>query len=842
MAQVEDDALSEFSDLSAFSISGTPSAQTNPVAPRPNTSQSLGDMDDMGDFQGPSVTVSAPYTDQNDDDFDDFQAALPSPAPQAPPVIPLSPNHSVSTNHSKHSHDRDSDSTKKKRSIEDMIALVAADPLNTHAPSLRQWQQEHHTAPAPEVIKEVDLLILDDDTDSRSTSNKHKPNAAMSAFDELAEQDLQASNEEWEDFADVTTAPVAASATTVPVAVPVVSMENDNPFDQFVNCPVYSSPPPAAEANVKAPVAAAVTAGSEDDDGDFGGFETAPSLCPPSQPSFPADSVGAVSAPPVPSDVDNAQDGDDDDFGDFAAHQEVVDMASSPPAAATDDMCPQNDHNDDDFGDFSSSSPAPVQDVSITFDAKFEDTTTADANGSDDDDFGDFAGGGASASDDISIGRVETFPVTDTQEQDYDDEFNDFNSAPTTTASVSGAGTGTAVDILGDAFAELGDLMDAPTLEGLSVTVQPTNKTVARQLSAEDLLDTVMLDSSLYATPTPVAAPDPMPASPSHFSPPPQSTSGNFLDVFTTPAPIPRSVPYSSAPPPASSSSFLLDLDSFSGHAQLPDVVDRSLTLDELETLFSVLMDQNYFPEAYGVAKQAEAVKKIRELGTKKMQAVENDDLELAIQLRDEINRVKECEIVASREDERYWLEIAHAGKKKAGIEEALDLVSSIDPDCSNTACAKYVTSAPSTDSPCSDRALFYANASRSLQLAIAVRTSHTEHVGHWSSIMTAVSRVVLDALGSVEEYKGLSEADQEAVKSTEPMNVFVRGVLRVVDVGKWVAASCQEAMVETAAAARTLSLCDSVVDTLSSCNLLDLESHVSLLIGHAVWSSLSFL
>jgi hypothetical protein len=42
--------------------------------------------------------------------------------------------------------------------------------------------------------------------------------------------------------------------------------------------------------------------------------------------------------------------------------------------------------------------------------------------------------------------------------------------------------------------------------------------------------------------------------------------------------------------------------------------------------------------------------------------------------------------------------------------------------------------------------------------------------------------------------------------------NTFVRGILQIAEVGSWVAVSCLEAMVETASATKTLSLCEIVV------------------------------
>lgn len=849
MVTIDDDAISLYSDISTYSATpgSTSLARSSSGVALQHVSE---DMDDFEDFQGPASTiptsVSAPAAQAttDEDDFDDFQGAVHEASSNLslshtePIQMQNSSPHSSLQEHSPHRPTGAvTDPTKKKKSIEEMIALVAHDPLNTHAPSLKQWQTSHGSLeqqPPQAVQKEMDLLVLDDDANSAGglPAISRKANTAMSAFDEMAELDVQASNEEWDDFADETTAPVA------PVASVVTSAVSDNPFDQFIT--------------VQEVVASGEEVGEDEEFGDFDGFQGAADTSSDHTVSIQkngVDSVGfesfhnePVHAPTSTFSFDNALIttpaappadipailSEDDDFGDFAEHtsndlggstreETAFEATFSDPSSSQWDVQGEIDHgSDDEFGDFSTTeTPTPMEPQ--RFDSSDVRNIPVKVS-EDDDDFGDFATTGVTE-------MPEPGRNDENQTDDFDD-FNDFEEAP----PVAHVSTSDQVDFFGDAFGDLGDTQDAPVpvLEDFSFTPQKadTKSTPVRQLSATDLLDSVLMDSSLYASPPSNAAV----ITPTHASAGASSGGGSFLDDF-----LPKSTPVtsSSTAPSASASSgrssFLLDFESFStGSKQLPELVDRNLTLDELETLFSVLMDLNRFAEAYGVGQQAEAVRKIKELGIKKMQAVENDDLELAIQLRDEINRVKESELVASRDDERYWLEIAHSGKKNNNIEDYVELVETLDPDCVGVIRKKYIISAPSSSTSNSDRALFYANALRALQLVVAVRTSHREYVQHWIAVMTNVSRILLDSLGSIEEFKSLSDADRNAVTSTEQMNVFVKGMLRVVDVGKWVGASCQEAEVEVATADRILSLCFSVVDALATCGLLDLESNVS--------------
>mmetsp|Transcript_2861 Transcript_2861/g.4350 ORF Transcript_2861/g.4350 Transcript_2861/m.4350 type:complete len:1229 (-) Transcript_2861:84-3770(-) len=872
---VDDDAVSEFSDYTSQSTGIVNAASPYPSIPAQNTDDGFDD--DMGDFQAPSGggntlddddmgDFQAPNGGGNaveDDDMGDFQApTIPDTASQSAVPAASDPGknafssdmgdfQSVPAPAAPVSLSSPDSATKGKKSIQDMLAMVAADPLNTHAPTLKQWQQSHPSEssagstskPVATAPEEIDLLVMDDSPVVTSPLGAkpqgHRANANMSVFDELVEQDLQEQAEEWDDFVEVTEPEPSTMNAVAPVEV---ESAYENPFDQFFT-----------PSDVQ-PV--------EDDD--FGGFESATVEISEQR----SDGVNAME-PTASSFNQEDRERESDDFGGFqssstapnelfyttsesveinatsansAKLKEPFDSGNesfiSPPADKTNNEVKENDEFDADFGEFeeaSSSVPSNVSrvhDISVTKDVVLEpageELPVDDTNPRESDDFGDFAdaipmSNVMSAGDgDVIIETVvehenaEGFnapaasaEVSEENVDPVDDDFDDFEgpvSAPIAPSSPSPEPPlpKTESNDSDDPFAVLGPKAESTVLEDLVSDFEPMSNPVA---STGSLVDLDMFYSPTESTPVATSGGS-------------VAVTGGSVSLFD------EFVPSTSKTTVSESDSDLLLAFSTVPlpSKQLPQPVDRNLTFDELENLCAVLFDLNLYTEAYCALRQAKTVRRIKELGNSKMQAVENDDLELAIQLRDEITRERENNLIAGREEEGQWLEAAHAGKKREALEDVVEFIESIDAVCGQRVRAIYLSLAPDESSPLMERLHFYVNAKRVLQTTIAVRTSHKEHVTHWKKMMTEISRILNDSMGSIQDFERLSESDQLVVRQSEPMKVFVEGLIRVVEVGKWISATCLETMVETAAAAKTLSLCDSV--TVGLCALASPGQH----------------
>lgn len=302
------------------------------------------------------------------------------------------------------------------------------------------------------------------------------------------------------------------------------------------------------------------------------------------------------------------------------------------------------------------------------------------------------------------------------------------------------------LDDMDDPFADIGERISAPSLEFSLLDMDMPDTPTA---SSQEIFDLNSLLSSQTMTPPP----------------PPSVTS--LLTTTTT-----------STTENTDDSLLLLDfpaLPTTSNFSTLPDPVNRNLNFEELEHLATVLAELNCNVEAYGALCQAQSVKRIRELSVQKMEAVENDDLELAIQLRDAINQEREEGVTATRSDEKAWLNTAAAGidKIKAGgtaseavsIDHLVATVGKLDANCGKQAKMKFMALRPNPAEVEQKEFLqFSVNSQRSLQLAIAVRSTHKLYVKYWQLILSRVSVLLGDGIKSLEQFKDMPATMQRTV------------------------------------------------------------------------------
>ena len=188
-----------------------------------------------------STSLSAPLLFPPDDDLmgEFSQAPTPAPAPSTGSNVSASSHMDASSllqfsspsrllqsgnrtsTPTQHGAQKQNSGTGKN--LESFLLAVASDPLSTHRPTLSQLQQtkadmdfigvDHAPPPPP---KSPDLLTLSPEigsgtqrdldghsiTSSIQRGNAHAVNLRMSELDALAENDLQAVKEDWDDFAE----------------------------------------------------------------------------------------------------------------------------------------------------------------------------------------------------------------------------------------------------------------------------------------------------------------------------------------------------------------------------------------------------------------------------------------------------------------------------------------------------------------------------------------------------------------------------------------------------------------------------------------------------------------
>lgn len=261
--------------------------------------------------------------------------------------------------------------------------------------------------------------------------------------------------------------------------------------------------------------------------------------------------------------------------------------------------------------------------------------------------------------------------------------------------------------------------------------------------------------------------------------------------------------------------------------ATLPIASSKPMTADHLEAVSMVLYDGGYLSLALACCNQCLYVREVVNLSARKVEAVENDDLELAIRLRDEINSSKEK--LVSVTEEQNWLKVAvNAPANKiiegSGIKESVDLIELLDSSIAKKAKEMFLGKGfsmsrhygGSNDQRTSatgaaillDEITTSLSIKRSLHMIVANLTSHKNYPTYWKKIMTQINYIIDGAIEKIDSFKRLSDLERAAVLGEEKMNNFLRGISRVSKLGMWVAVTCLETLVELDLAHRIIALC----------------------------------
>lgn len=670
--------------------------------------------------------------------------------------------------------------------MDSFLLAVAADPLASHRPTLTQLQQRQDGADIAMTAssESPDLLCMDTPDKDKKPPAKRLSTVRMSALDALAESDLQAGKEDWDDFAAVSTVQTtksdsglagfgesvwASSAPEAPPPVPAAGLFS-NPFDLFgaagdapaqTQCPAPDSPAVSAtfgfsgekfddfgdfeSSHVSAPTVPTATQWQPDFESPFDHAYKPPPLPEAGPPPLsPAPAASQTKPPPIPAMPVESSEASAPHFG----------PSSFPPlqpeAAA---------ENDIDFGDFG---PAPV--------AAF---ATVEEN-----DFGDFGAfsGSLSVPAELSIVSHESvspppLPALPALPAGHmDDPFLSFGEAApelpshdtsrpgafgirvqesadassiTDTSSPNSAITGglnnSAFDVFGD--------FDGPPATMPPPSIEPASKSSAS--TSASLLDSFL--STVSSAPTPSSA---------------TSSALPFLTPFLATKPA----------APASSQNQA-----------------RAMLCGELEALAITLCETDHFPESHACFKQASLKRQLQDLGSKKQQAVMDDNLELAIKLRDEIAAVKERTLPPS--EESRWMDVIASGAHGESLASLLGQICSLDEQCGIRIKARFESAlVPHPAMPVEERARLGVCLVRSHRLIRATHTTHKQHPKHWTVILARVCQILETAVERLQAFMLLSTGDRELTLQEGRMSIFVRGVVRVLEVGLWVSTTVTEA------------------------------------------------
>jgi hypothetical protein len=220
------------------------------------------------------------------------------------------------------------------------------------------------------------------------------------------------------------------------------------------------------------------------------------------------------------------------------------------------------------------------------------------------------------------------------------------------------------------------------------------------------------------------------------------------------------------------------------------------MSAERLESLSEVLLLMSQYEEALACHEQFTRQQLIASLNSKKQEAVDNDELEVALSLKKAVAEQKET--LSSVDIEKGWLRLVLEDDVGDSLEEIVEVIDGVSEVMGDKCRERFLNSLPRTSPVTAEALKFYVKAKRSTRLIMILLTTHTNYPTYWSKILKHVMSEFQDtAEVKLQDFLQLSEQDRHAVLASDSMQQYIRGLVKLGEVGMCVASSCVEAMVK---------------------------------------------
>ncbi len=249
----------------------------------------------------------------------------------------------------------------------------------------------------------------------------------------------------------------------------------------------------------------------------------------------------------------------------------------------------------------------------------------------------------------------------------------------------------------------------------------------------------------------------------------------------------------------------------------------KPLSFEELCKLSEVLGSKHWYDDAFACAVQALNVHKLQDLMAKKQQALEQDDLELAMKIKNESTEIAKTMETADQENE--WLALSKTNSKGQSLGEMYEAIGLFNETFAKQFHMRFMKSIPSKP-PSSwsmhlnsnntnmnplvtfiEYVKFFVLAKRTSRLLVALSSSHTQQADVWKKLLDQCERLLIEANNNLLYFLKLKSMDQNAVKTEEKFKSYVEAVIMIIESSIMIAASCSEAYVNENEAKKVFQL-----------------------------------
>lgn len=221
----------------------------------------------------------------------------------------------------------------------------------------------------------------------------------------------------------------------------------------------------------------------------------------------------------------------------------------------------------------------------------------------------------------------------------------------------------------------------------------------------------------------------------------------------------------------------------------------KAQSIADLERLAVTLSVKCLYNESYACILQANTLRSIEEMNESKKKAVENDDLELALKLKKDIQ--DKSKYLASASDEHSWITAMASGIKGEKLQSLCELVQAFNPSIALKFRNKYLDNIPKSNAPMEERMQFYASALRSIRIITAIYTSHSDHPKMWKESLEYISSYISSSINIFTKFQSLDIDDRAKVLKHDHVDNYLKGIISMAEVGLWISATCLEAFID---------------------------------------------
>jgi len=236
----------------------------------------------------------------------------------------------------------------------------------------------------------------------------------------------------------------------------------------------------------------------------------------------------------------------------------------------------------------------------------------------------------------------------------------------------------------------------------------------------------------------------------------------------------------------------------------------KKLSYQTLETITATLIKKCQFEHAYNCNEQTKIARSIKELTDRKVQAVEEDDLETAMMLKKDINLLQLK--IQGVDQEAIWEEEAASNRRGDSLQETADLLGAVDDVMANKFKKRFLGSVPPSTAPLDTQLSFQITARRYARMILSTCSTHSEYPRQWLLVLQIAVAKVKEGNDIITQFRQLSAADQTVLISHLKMSEYALGLVAISEIGLWVSASCIEAMVHEKIALEVFSVCQDLL------------------------------